>query len=302
MRGSRVAGQASGREDFGPAGAVPHRVYLSRPFLGRRPCGRARWPVWPNWRRPRPAPACWYLWGCPLPGTDGWIIAQQPCTMGEVQATIPKTHIPNYSEFYESRYFAPAPEGFGWVSGFWSQGRDVPFGKNVLFTHGELPELSVGCEICEDLWAPRQPSQDLALAGATIIVNLSASPAVIGERNLSPGSGGQPICPADVRVSLRLRLLPGVHPRPGVCRSQPDCGERHHFGRVGNHGSGFSGVGNRCATSDHRADTAKYLLRLQAGATAGATFGFSIEPTLLTRTIDPHPLCSCRLNRAAEPL
>lgn len=51
----------------------------------------------------------------------------------------------------------------------------------MLFTHGELPELSVGCEICEDLWAPRQPSQDLALAGATIIVNLSASPAVIGK-------------------------------------------------------------------------------------------------------------------------
>lgn len=117
---------------------------------------------------------------------------------GAVLALIPKTHIPNYGEFYESRYFAPAPSTTGQVSGFWSQGRKVPFGGMVLFTHPELPELSVGCEICEDLWAPRQPSQDLALAGATVIVNLSASPAVIGKgtyrRDLVIGQSARLVC------------------------------------------------------------------------------------------------------------
>lgn len=180
MRGSRVAGQASGREDFGPAGAVPHRVYLSRPFWAGGPAaGRAG--RFGQLAETTAGAGVLVFVGLPFAWNGRLYNCAAALYDGEVQAIIPKTHIPNYSEFYESRYFAPAPEGFGWVSGFWSQGRDVPFGKNVLFTHGELPELSVGCEICEDLWAPRQPSQDLALAGATIIVNLSASPAVIGK-------------------------------------------------------------------------------------------------------------------------
>ncbi len=202
--------------------------YTCHDLLGRRALRQGALAGLAQLARPRPAPACWYLWGCPLPGTDGCIIAQQPCTMGRFRQSSPRHTSPITVSSMSPGTFAPAPEGFGWVSGFLSQGRDVPFGKNVLFTHGELPELSVGCEICEDLWAPRQPSQDLALAGATIIVNLSASPAVIGKgtyrRDLVASQSARLMW-----VSLRLRLLPGVHPRPGVCRSQPDCGERHHF-------------------------------------------------------------------------
>ena len=117
---------------------------------------------------------------------------------GTVLALIPKTHIPNYGEFYEARHFTPAPATSFWVSGDWSNGKQVYFGTDILFTCPQLPELAVGCEVCEDLWAPRQPSQDLALAGATVIVNLSASPAAIGKgayrRDLVSGQSARLIC------------------------------------------------------------------------------------------------------------
>ena len=102
-----------------------------------------------------------------LPVWDKWDNKLYNCAAiiqkGEILGLIPKVYLPNYGEFYEARYFTPAPPTMGQASGFWSRGQAVPFGGNVLFTHPELPEFSVGCEICEDLWAPRQPSQDLSL-------------------------------------------------------------------------------------------------------------------------------------------
>ncbi len=110
---------------------------------------------------------------------------------GKILALIPKNHIPGYGEFYESRYFDSAPQGHDWING-------VPFDKKVLFVCRQMPELIVGCEICEDLWAPWQPSGDMALAGATIVVNLSASPAVAGKgdyrRALVSGQSARLIC------------------------------------------------------------------------------------------------------------
>ena len=92
---------------------------------------------------------------------------------GHILAVIPKTHIPNYGEFYEKRQFAPAPASGGTVT-LCGQA-DIPFGTNVLFRCAELPELTVGFEICEDLWAPCSPSVGLCQAGATVMGNLSAS-------------------------------------------------------------------------------------------------------------------------------
>ncbi len=110
---------------------------------------------------------------------------------GKILALIPKNHIPGYGEFYESRYFDSAPQGHDWVHG-------IPFDKKVLFVCRQMEELIVGCEICEDLWAPWQPSGDMALAGATIVVNLSASPAVAGKgdyrRALVSGQSARLIC------------------------------------------------------------------------------------------------------------
>ena len=99
---------------------------------------------------------------------------------GEILGVVPKTYLPNYGEFYERRWFAPAPKA-GEGSRIALLNRTPLFGANQLLRCGSLPELTVGCEICEDLWAPNPPSVAQALAGATVIVNLSASNEVVGK-------------------------------------------------------------------------------------------------------------------------
>ncbi len=97
---------------------------------------------------------------------------------GEVLAFIPKRFIPSYAEFYETRHFEPGnfkPEPFLY------EGKEIPFGTDVLFQVDGVRGLSVGCEICEDLWAPESPATAHALAGATVIVNLSASDETVGK-------------------------------------------------------------------------------------------------------------------------
>ena len=91
---------------------------------------------------------------------------------GKVLGMIPKTYIPSYGEFYETRHFAP---GNGEVEEHLLDGEVIPFGTKLLFACGEIPELVVGCEICEDMWAVETPGTAHALAGATVLVNLSAS-------------------------------------------------------------------------------------------------------------------------------
>lgn len=99
---------------------------------------------------------------------------------GHILGVVPKTHLPNYSEFYEKRQFAPAPEGAPFpIDGLC--GETVLFGAKQLFRCKEVPELTLGLEICEDLWAPVSPSAALAAAGATVIGNLSASNDLIGK-------------------------------------------------------------------------------------------------------------------------
>lgn len=91
---------------------------------------------------------------------------------GELLGLIPKTNIPNYSEFYELRHFTPAPKTDSVVR---FCGRDVNFGVHQIFSCAEMPSLRVSAEICEDMWVADTPSTHHAMAGATVIVNLSAS-------------------------------------------------------------------------------------------------------------------------------
>ena len=91
---------------------------------------------------------------------------------GELLGLVPKTNIPNYSEFYELRHFTPAPETDSVVR---FCGRDVNFGVHQIFSCAEMPSLRVSAEICEDMWVADAPSTHHAMAGATVIVNLSAS-------------------------------------------------------------------------------------------------------------------------------
>ncbi len=116
---------------------------------------------------------------------------------GEVLALIPKTHVPNYREFYELRHFTPATPG---APSFVDMGQEeaVPFGANILLRCASMPDLVVAAEICEDLWAPNPPSIAHAMAGATVIVNLSASNAIVGKaayrRSLMVGQSARLVC------------------------------------------------------------------------------------------------------------
>lgn len=98
---------------------------------------------------------------------------------GIILGVVPKTHLPNYGEFYEKRQFAPAPrELFHTVK---LCGNEVSFGPQMLFSCEQIPDLTLGFEICEDLWVPNSPSVAMAQAGATIIGNLSASNDLVGK-------------------------------------------------------------------------------------------------------------------------
>ena len=97
---------------------------------------------------------------------------------GRLLGAVPKSYLPNYREFYEKRHFA---SGVG-IAGETVRvaGRDAPFGVDLLFAAEDLPGLVLGVEVCEDLWVPASPGMDLALAGATVIANLSGSPITVG--------------------------------------------------------------------------------------------------------------------------
>ncbi|MCM1038775.1 MAG: NAD(+) synthase [Ruminococcus sp.] len=97
---------------------------------------------------------------------------------GELLGMIPKRFIPAYAEFYETRYFTAGNEKTEKI--LWDD-KEIPFGTDLLFQADSLPEMTVGCEICEDMWAPEPPAVSHALAGATVIVNLSASHETIGK-------------------------------------------------------------------------------------------------------------------------
>jgi NAD+ synthase (glutamine-hydrolysing) len=92
---------------------------------------------------------------------------------GQVLGAVPKSYLPNYREFYEKRQFRAARDTL--AAEIRLADRDVPFGADLLFACRDLPGLELHVEVCEDLWAPISPSTYAALAGATVLVNLSAS-------------------------------------------------------------------------------------------------------------------------------
>jgi NAD+ synthase (glutamine-hydrolysing) len=98
---------------------------------------------------------------------------------GRVLGAVPKSYLPNYREFYEKRYFRAARDAAG--DTVTVCGQSVPFGADLLFACDDLRDLVVHVEICEDLWAPIAPSTYGALAGATVLVNLSASNITVGK-------------------------------------------------------------------------------------------------------------------------
>ena len=95
---------------------------------------------------------------------------------GRVLGVVPKTYLPNYREYYEKRWFSPADDDLPELGGQWGA-----FGTRLIFAAENRPGFVFGVEICEDYWAPLPPSTRQAMAGARILLNLSASNIVIGK-------------------------------------------------------------------------------------------------------------------------
>jgi NAD+ synthase (glutamine-hydrolysing) len=96
---------------------------------------------------------------------------------GTVLGVAPKSYLPTYREFYERRQVAPGDDQGGVIR---LGGSEVPFGPDLLFSATDLPGFVLHVEICEDMWVPVPPSAEAALAGATVLANLSGSPITIG--------------------------------------------------------------------------------------------------------------------------
>ena len=96
---------------------------------------------------------------------------------GRVLGVAPKSYLPTYREFYERRWFAPGDDRRGETIRL--LGQDVPLGPDLLFTASDVPGLVLHVEVCEDMWVPVPPSAEAALAGATVLANLSSSPITV---------------------------------------------------------------------------------------------------------------------------
>ncbi len=117
--------------------------------------------------------------GAPIRTVRGIINGALVYSRGSLVGIVPKMHLPNYKEFYEKRWF---------VSGFETpektvtiDGKEIPCGSDIIFKDSKNPDIALGIEVCEDVWMPVSPSTLQALAGATILANLSASNEVVGK-------------------------------------------------------------------------------------------------------------------------
>ena len=136
--------------------------------------------------------------GLPVARTEGIYNCAAAFCGGELLALYAKSYLPNYGEFYERRQFTPFQQNmetqFISFAGF----ENVPFGTDILLQSQSDSNLTVACEICEDLWVPVPPSSRHVLAGATVIANLSAGNEIIGKaeyrRSLVKSQSARSIC------------------------------------------------------------------------------------------------------------
>ena len=142
---------------------------------------------------------------------------------GRVLAVTPKIYLPNYREFYEQRHFASG----AFISGedIEVAGQTAPFGSDTLLEATDFPGLVIHIEICEDVWVPIPPSARAALAGATVLLNLSASNAIVGKSDYR-----ETLCAAhSARCLVGLSLFGGgagrVDDRPRLGRRSADLRE-----------------------------------------------------------------------------
>jgi NAD+ synthase (glutamine-hydrolysing) len=117
--------------------------------------------------------------GMPLPVDQKIFNCAVVLSSGHILGVIPKTFLPSYREFYEDRWFSPARDARSETIEL--AGKKVPFGTDILFRLPGTASVMFGVEICEDLWVPLSPHEYQAAAGATVLLNLSASNEVLGK-------------------------------------------------------------------------------------------------------------------------
>ena len=137
---------------------------------------------------------------------------------GRILGLIPKTYLPNYREFYEKRQFVSARQAV--LREVVLLGQRVPFGSDLIIEASNIEGFALHTEICEDVWTPIPPSTYAAMAGATVLTNLSASNITIGKaeyrRNLCAAQSGK--CIAAYLYSARV---PANRPRTSRGTAMP---------------------------------------------------------------------------------
>lgn len=204
---------------------------------------------------------------------------------GQVLGMVPKSCIPNYGEFYEARHFTSGAELCTVVTLL--DGSVVPVNRELIFTCEELPELRIAAEICEDLWTPNPPSIAHALAGADVIVNLSASNEITGK----DGYRRDLVCGQSARL-----LSAYIYASAGEGESTQDLvfsghnmiaenghmlAESKRFG----HGITYAEIDVERLTAERR----RMTTFVTEDTHTDIFFSLTLEDTKLTRHIDPTP-------------
>lgn len=209
---------------------------------------------------------------------------------GKILGVVPKTAIPTYNEFYESRHFCSAPSTTSRVS--LAGQENIPFGTKLLFACRQLPQLVLAFEICEDLWVPCPPSIGHALAGATVVANLSASNEIVGKadyrRDLVRGQSARLQCAylytsAGWGESTTDIVFSGHNL---IC----ECGQLLAESAPFEEGVAQSEVDvMRVAAERRRMSTFAVAASPDAAGYTTLTFDLTLRTTKLTRAIDPAP-------------
>ena len=215
---------------------------------------------------------------------------------GRILAFVAKRNLPNYSEFYEERWFTPSPKENLVLE---SEDGDILFGSRIIFSASFPSSLKIAAEICEDLWVPDPPSTHHASAGATVLVNLSASDEIIG------------------KSEYRRALVSGQAARTVSAYIYADASEGESTTDMVFTGSNvISENGTILASVEYSSDslliTEVDTDRLERERAARNTYmteedgydyidiEFDEEETLLTRSIDPHPFVPSDEDRRRE--
>ncbi len=205
---------------------------------------------------------------------------------GSILALVPKTNIPTYNEFYEGRYFAPAPQSV--IPARLTEDIMVPMGCDIIFQCAKMPALRIGVELCEDVWVPNPPSIRHAMAGANVIVNLSASNEITGKD----------VYRLELIKSQSARLICGyIYASAGEGESTQDVVYSGHNiiaenGRLLAQSKRFvneaiySELDLQFLNEDRRRMN---TFKTQQEGYMGIPFQLDVEETILTRNIDPMP-------------